>query len=178
MADLNQVLTTVATNGTTNQTGAQNQTGNTTQSQTPYFTQNQLNMQGQAQNLMQQILTGNLQQFGPTQATYDAANAMFQQRQAPKLAAIHGSGSPALNSALQDLNVQLAGMFSQQAPQQATNLFNAIAQYGFQPTGYNNTGNQTQNTTQNTNTQQNQTQNNTDVGGILGSILSGIGGIF
>lgn len=178
MADLNQVLTTVATTGNTNQTGSQNQTGNTTQSQTPYFTQNQLNMQGQAQNLMQQILTGNLQQFGPTQATYDAANAMFQQRQAPKLAAIHGSGSPAINSAMQDLNLQLAGMFSQQAPQQATNLFNAIAQYGFQPTGYNNTGNQTQNTTQNTNTAQQQNQTNTDVGGVLGSVLSGIGGIF
>lgn len=178
MADLNQVLTTVATNGTTNQTGGQQQTGATNQSQTPYFTQNQLNMQGQAQNLMQQILTGNLQQFGPTQATYDAANAMFQQRQAPSLAAMHGSGSPAINSALQDLNVQLAGQVFSQAPQQATNLFNAIAQYGFQPTGYNNTGNQTQNTTQNTSTQQNQMQTNTDVGGVIGSVLNSVGNIF
>lgn len=177
MADLNSVLTTVATNGTTATNGAQNQTGTTTQSQTPYFTQQQLGMQGQANNLLQQILSGNLQQFGPTQATYDAANAMFNQRQLPKLAAIHGSGSPALNAAAQDLNLQLAGQFSQTAMPQALNAYNAVAQYAFNPTGYSNTANQNQATTQNQNTTVDQLQKNTDVGGVLGTILNGLGGL-
>lgn len=177
MADLNSVLTQVSTNGTTNQQGTNAQQGTTTQSRTPYFTPQQLQMQGQAQNLMQQILTGNLQQFGPTQATYDAANANFNQHALPKLAAIHGSGSPTLNAAAQDLNLQLAGQFSQQAPAQALSAYNAAAQYAFNPTGYNNTGNQNNVTNQNMNTTQNQLQKNQDTGGILGSILNGIGGI-
>ena len=177
MADLNQVLTQVATTNATNQTGGQTQTGSMTQSQTPYYTPTQLGMQGQAQNLMQQILQGNLQQFGPTQATYDAANAMFQQRQAPKLAAMHGSGSPVLNSALQDLNLQLAGQFSQTAMPQALSAYNAAAQYAFNPTGFQNVGNQNQTTNQQMQTNQDQLQKNTDVGGILGTILNGLGGI-
>lgn len=177
MADLNQVLTQVATTNATNQTSGQQQTGTTTQTETPFFTPQQLQMQGQAQNLMQQILQGNLQQFGPTQATYDAANAMFQQRQAPKLAAMHGSGSPVLNAALQDLNLQLAGQFSQTAMPQALGAYNAAAQYAFNPTGYNRSGVQNTNMNQQMQTNQDQLQRNIDTGGILGTILNSLGGI-
>lgn len=169
MADLNHVLTQVATNNATNQNGSQS----TNQSQTPYFTPTQIGMQGQAQNLMQQILTGQVQNMGPTQQMLDAGNALFNQRQLPKLAAIHGSGSPALNAAQQDFNLQLLSQVLPQQQQFAQNAYNSLAGYAFNPTGFQNQGNQNQQMQ----TDQKQMQKNTDTGGILGTILNGLGGI-
>lgn len=201
MADLNQVLTQVATNQNTNQSGSQNTTqssnqfgsqsmsGNASQQQTPYYTQGQLDMQGQAGNLMQQILQGNIQNLGPTQAQLDAGNALFNQRILPKLSAVHGSGSPALNAANQDFNLQLLAQTFPQQQQFAQNAYNSLAQFAFNPTGWqqqsnqnstqNNsaTSNSLSNTIQNMLTQSNGTQTNTDVGGMLGSILSSLSGI-
>jgi len=174
-SSLSQVLTNQNQNQA--QVSSQNQVGQTntanSQSQLPVFTQGQLGLQGQAGDLMNQILTGNTTQFGLPQATYDAAFANFNQYQAPQLAAQHGSGSPAIGAAMQNLQLQLAGMAGQNQTQNALNTFNSAAQYAFQPVGQNNNAigsqfqNQVNNGTQNTNTN----TLTTDIGGLLGGTL-------
>jgi hypothetical protein len=178
MAELGQVLTRVDNSGSQVLNGGQTQTGQTTQAQTPFYTDTQLGMRGQANNLMQQLLTGQTDQFGLPQASWDAANANFDKRTAPGLAAIHGSGSPTIAAAQQDLNVQLAGLSGQMQTQNGLNAYHAAAQYAFQPTGFNNSANQNTNMNQNQNTSTNSTQTNTDVGSILGTILGGAAPLF
>lgn len=146
------------TNFTSNQNGAQN----------PIFTAAQQGMQGQAQNLYSQILSGDVQNFGLDQATRDAAWFDFQQNQLPLLSAQHGVGSPALNAAAEQLNLRLAGMSGQMAIPNAINAANGLSGVAFNPVGY---------TTNNTSTQnqvQNQTNEGTSATANVGGVLGGL----
>lgn len=151
-----------------NQTSNTNYNNNATGNQMNQFTAGQQAMQGQVGDLYQQILSGNLQNFGLDKATRDAAWYDFQQNQLPILAAQNGVGSPALNAAAEQLNLRLAGMSGQQAVPQATTLANSMANTAYTPVGYN-TSNQS-------NQIQNQTQNNTATTGTanVGGTLDGL----
>ncbi|HEY9678857.1 MAG TPA: hypothetical protein V6C76_12685 [Drouetiella sp.] len=175
---LSQILTNSNTAGAENTNTSQFNSGNSLAqtNQQPIFTSQQLGLQGQAGNLMNQLLTGNTSQFGLPQAVWDAANMNFNNQEAPQLAAQYGSGSPAIGAAQQQLTLQLAGLAGQNQTSNALNTFNAAANYAFNPIGMNQSSLSQGNTSQlnqgTTNTLSNQT--NTDIGGLLG----GIGGSF
>jgi hypothetical protein len=106
----------------------------------------------------------------------------FNSQQAPQLAAQYGAGSPAINSAQQQLQVALAGQSSQQASSNAINAFNSAAQYGFNPVAKDatqiNNGNTIATTSNldNQNTYSTNNQNSTGTSTNIGGILSGIAG--
>lgn len=75
--------------------------------------------------------------FGLPQSVYDAAFANFNQYQVPQLAAQHGAGSPVINSAAQNLQVQLAGLSGQQAMSNFKGIYDTGLQYAFRPAGTN-----------------------------------------
>ncbi len=159
-----------------NQTGTTNFTNSQNGAQNPIFTAGQQAMQGQAQDLYSQILSGNVQNFGLDQATRDAAWYDFRQNQLPILAAQNGVGSPALNSAAEQLNLRLAGLSGQMAIPQATSLANGLANTAFQPVGYttNNSSNQTQEVQQ----ENEGTTSTANVGGVLNGLSDWLGRFF
>lgn len=155
------------------QKGTQAQTG--TAGNRPYFTPIQEQLQGQSGALMSKILSGNVQEFGLPQAAHDAAWFNFNKQQLPQLSAIHGSGSPVINSAQQELQLQLAGLSGRMAMPQALDAFRAAGAFAFNPTGNNTTDTRNQNTTTDTNTTGYRMDNVVNSGGLLGSLLQGIG---
>lgn len=72
---------------------------------------------------------------GLSQAEIDAAMLNFNRMQVPMLAAQHGSGSPAIQSAQQDFLLQLAAMGHERGAQNYINAYNVAGQYAFTPVG-------------------------------------------
>ena len=179
MAD--PTLTPAPANLMMNQTNQQQQAtvnnqANSNINQQPIFTAGQQQLQGQATDLATQLMTGQTGQFGLPQATRDAAWYDFRQNQLPVLAQQNGVGSPALNSAAEQLNLRLAGLSGQTQTQNATNLFNSLGQYAFNPVG---TNQQTANTTNQATTAQNSgTSIDANPGGALGDLTNYIGNLF
>lgn len=140
------------------------------------FTPGQQAVQGQAGNFISNILSGGQvpQSFGMPQSVYDAAFANFNKYQAPMLAAQNGAGSPAINSSMQELQLQLAGMAGKQSMGNALDAFSQAANFAFKPIG--STGTRAATGTEN------QTGSGitttTDVGGLLGGIAFSTGGGF
>lgn len=161
---------------TQNQQATVNNQANSNINQQPIFTAGQQQLQGQATDLATQLMTGQTGQFGLPQATRDAAWYDFRQNQLPVLAQQNGVGSPALNSAAEQLNLRLAGMSGQMQTQNATNLFNSLGQYAFNPVG---TNQQTANNTNQATTAQNSgTSIDANPGGALGDLTNYIGNLF
>lgn len=145
------------------------------QSQTPIFTQAQLDAQGSVNDLLNQIMSGNVQQFGPPQEAFDALAANHEMYVAPQQAAVHGAGSPVMAASLDNAMVQLAGQYANIQMPNAINAFNSAAAYAFSPVGQDVTSSgqstQAQTATRNDNALI------TDVGGVLGlgaDLLAGL----
>lgn len=162
----NNSLDTTALNQQQNQsTNQQNQAMN-------QYTAGQQALQGQVTGMGQNLLNGNISSsFGLPQSVYDAEIANFNRFQAPMLAAQHGAGSPAIQAAMESLQLQLAGMGAKNAFQNALGAYDAAGKYAFTPIGnnqtqigsnsMNNVTNQTQQglSNQQTNNTTNQTNN-------------------
>lgn len=147
LGDSGLLTTTTNTNASQTGTGLESQTQSGTQ--LPYFTPIQQALQGQAGQMAGGLATGDISQnFGLPQSVYDAAMFNFNKYQAPQLAAQYGAGSPTINSAMQELQLQLAGQSGQQAMGNYINAYDAAARYAFSPTGNMTSNNQIQ--TQNT----------------------------
>jgi hypothetical protein len=150
-------------------------TGSTNQANV--YTPGQQALQQQGANFISSILGGGAvpQQFGLPQVVYDAAFANFNKYQAPMLAAQLGSGSPAINAAMQELQLQLAAQGAKNALPGALDAFKAASNFAFNPIGQTGTSNQLQNTQQ----QQTSNQVTADIGGLLGALpgfLTSLGG--
>lgn len=154
------------TDGTT-----QGQQANNTQNlQSNQYTAQQQAMQSQGLSGLAGIMAGGSvpSNFGLPQSVYDAAFANFNQYQAPLLAAQNGAGSPAINSAMQNLQLQLAGLAGSNAMSNFNSIYSAGLNYAFQPIG--------QASAQNTTGTFNQVDNQTQTGFDYGNFLGGIGG--
>ncbi len=131
----------------TQRTEQQQQQTQQNQQQANVYTGAQQALQGQALNQGSQILQGNINpSFGLPQSVYDAAMFNFNKYQVPLLAAQHGAGSPAISSAMQELNLNLTAQSGQNAVSNSLNALDTAAKYAFTPVGNNamNTGNQQQ----------------------------------
>lgn len=138
----------------TQRTEQQQQQTQQNQQQANVYTGAQQALQGQALDQGSQIMQGNINpNMGLPQSVWDAAMFNFNKYNAPLLAAQHGAGSPAINSAMQELNLNLAAQSGQNAVSNSINAMDAAAKYAFTPVGSNamNTGaqQQTGNSTQN-----------------------------
>lgn len=131
-------LTTI-TNSTGNETenSTVNQLANTKDLQMNQFTGQQQGLQNQSLGFIGSILSGQSPppNFGMPQVVYDAAMANFNKYQAPMLAAQHGAGSPVINSAMQELQLQLAGQGAQRSMGNALDAYRMAANYAFAPAG-------------------------------------------
>jgi len=101
------------------------------------FTGAQEAMQNQALGGLSGILSGGsiTENFGLPQSVRDAAWFDFNKYQAPMLATQYGAGSPAIQSAQQELNLKLAAMSGQQGMSNALNAYRTGLEYAFKPTG-------------------------------------------
>lgn len=167
--------TQTLTDTTQNRTDLQQNTntGTSATQQMNQFTAGQQALQNYLPGFIGNILAGSgvSQNFGLPQSVWDAAHANFDTFQAPKLA-LQGSGSPAIGSAAQQMDLQLAGMSGQQAWGNALNAFSQGAQLAFKPIGQNQQQNSSAFGSQmgNTNQTTNQTSTNIDYGGLLGAL--------
>lgn len=131
----------------TQRTEQQQQQTAQSQQQANVYTGAQQALQNQALAQGSQIMQGNINpSFGLPQSVWDAAMFNFNKYNAPLLAAQHGAGSPAINSAMQELNLNLAAQSGQNAVSNSLNALDTAAKYAFTPVGSNamNTGTQQQ----------------------------------
>lgn len=173
-----QVAGTLPYGSTTTENQTQNQA---TVQQDAGFQQNrytaaQQAAQGQALNSLSSVLAGGSipSSFGLPQSVYDAAFANFNKFQAPLLAAQHGSGTPAINSAMQELQLQLAGMAGQNAASNFQGFANTLGHYAFTPVGQDTGATRAANTNTVTNTSRNEV--GFDAGGALAALTQILGG--
>lgn len=145
-----------------------NQTQNVADATRNVFSDPQKALQGQSLGFISNLLGGSSvpQNFGLPQVVYDAAMANFNKYHAPQLAAIHGSGSPTINSAMQELQLQLAAQGAKVAVGNAIDAFQAAAQWAFTPIGTDKT------TTSTLNEDVSGRQTGVDIGGILQGVVN------
>lgn len=184
--------TTSNTTNATQQLGSTTMAGNTNQlgfnNSANQYNSTQLGLQGLAGNYMRNLLvTGQPGPFQPNEGMATYANYLFNKNVAPRIAASHGSNSPALWGAQQELNLGLAAQGQQQAFQQGLSAYQMASDYAYRPIGVNSSAssntNQSQNTIQqqNSNQQQQTKQTTVDGGGLLdfgASTLQGLAGYF
>ena len=128
-----------STTQTTQDVSLQNESANTarTGQNLNVYSDAQRAAQNQALSSLGQVLAGGSipSNFGLPQSAWDAATHNWQKNTAPLLTAQHGSGTPALNSSMEELLLQLAGMSGQQAMSNYQGLANSLGQFAFQPQG-------------------------------------------
>ena len=127
------------TTQTTQDVSLQNESANTarTGQNLNVYSDAQRAAQNQALSSLGQVLSGGSipSNFGLPQASWDAAIHNWQKNTAPMLTAQHGSGTPALNSSMEELLLQLAGMSGQNAMSNYQGIANSLGQFAFQPQG-------------------------------------------
>jgi hypothetical protein len=156
----------------TNRTDQGAQAGQQAGQQLNVYSPEQQALQGQVLQQGNNLLTGNISPtFGVPQSVYDAAMFNFNKYQAPQLAAQYGTGSPAINSAMQELQLQLASQSGQKAVSNSISAYQAAADYAFRPQG------QTQQQTNNQTNQSTSGQTNwgLDTGALLNTALNATG---
>lgn len=125
------------TSTTQNVTEAVNQTDESAGFSQNRYTPAQESMQNQALGGISGLLSGGSisENFGLPESVRQAAWFDFNKYQAPQLATQYGAGSPAINSAMQELNLKLAGMGGQQAMSNGLNAYRTGLEYAFRETG-------------------------------------------
>lgn len=162
--------TTTDTNRMTN--GTQNTDGNSSGQAMNQYTGQQQGLQGQALGFIQDILAGKSapSNMGLPQNVWDTAMFNFNKYQAPQWAAQHGAGSPLINSAMQELMLNLSSQSGQMAMDNSIRAFDQAANWAFKPIGT--IQNDSQSQTANTFSQMNETVDKTQLD--PGSLFSGI----
>jgi len=120
------------------------QTDTTNQNQLNLYNPGQQSLQGQLANSYSGLITGDVPEgFGLPDAVRQKAWLDFNQHQAPLLAARHGAGAPAIDSAAAQLNLGLAAADGQNAHRNAIGAYQAASNMAFQRIGQDNTSSNT-----------------------------------
>jgi hypothetical protein len=176
--------------GTTDQASATNSAYNGNANEQNVYSQGQQNLQGTAEQTLQQVLaTGQLPAgFTNNSAAIQAADANFTNNEAPTLAAQFGAGSPVIGSSFAQMNQQLQGQLSQEDYSNFNNTLGEVQSFAFNPLGTNSQTSGTNNSqtitqqanTQNTNSQANSSSANSSnaLGALAGNVFTAANGIF
>lgn len=140
-----------------------------TSQQRNQYTAGQQLLQDQSTAFISNLLSGGSApaSMGLPQSAYDAAFYNLNKYQIPQLSAQFGAGSPAINSAMQELNLNLAALAGQNSMSNSLSAYNLAAEYSLRPVGSNE---QSAGVRQTTEDMQQSTQG-IDYGGALEAVL-------
>lgn len=105
------------------------------------YTSGQTALQNQALQGLSGLLRGESQPVANAlnKSAFDYAIQQWQKQGAPSLAAVHGAGSPTIDSAFQEMLLGVAAQQGNMASKNTLDAFNLAANWAFQPVGKNST---------------------------------------